>query len=140
MVVKLLQTNNLSEFVTYPFPTASPAISASVSIPLTVLFIILYGLVFCMVYMQLILILYHKHKRFSYQSAFLFLSLFWAFLRIVLFSFYFKNSEDANKLQFIFYFLLYCFPAILQFSTLCLLVLYYGQVIKNKLKIDNQRY
>ena len=120
--------NMIQEFVTIPFPTAKPAQSASVYIPLTVLFIALYGIIFFLVYLQLVLILYHRHKRFSYQTAFLFLALIWSSLRIVLYSFYFKNAEDANKLFFVFYFCLYCMPVILQFSMLCLLVLYYGQV------------
>lgn len=115
--------------ITFPFiPTVKPALPANVYVPLTAVFIVLYGVIFVLVYLQLILILYYKHKRFSYQTAFLFLSLIWSSLRIVLFSFYFKNAEDANKLFFVFYFCLYCLPVVLQFSMLCLLVLYYGQV------------
>ncbi len=119
----------MSEFITIPFPTAKPALPANVYIPLTLLFIILYGLIFICVYIQLVLILYYKHKRFSYQTAFLFLALFWSALRIVLYSFYFNAAEEANRLFFIFYFCLYCLPVVLQFSMLCLLVLYYGQVV-----------
>ena len=118
----------MEDFVTIPFPTAKPALPANVYVPLTVVFILLYGIVFVFVYFQLFLIWYFKHKRFSYQTAFLFLSLIWSSLRILLFSFYFKNAVDANKLFFAFYFCLYCLPVVLQFCTLCLLVLYYGQV------------
>ncbi len=119
----------MEDFVTMAFPTAGPALPANVYVSLTVVFILLYGIVFVFVYFQLVLIWYFKHKRFSYQTAFLFLSLIWSSLRIVLFSFYFKNAVDANKLFFVFYFCLYCLPVVLQFCTLCLLVLYYGQVI-----------
>ena len=110
------------------FPTVKPALPIDPNLPLTVIYIILYSLVFVYVYFQLFLIWYLKHKRFSYQTSFLFISLLWASLRIVLFSFYFQNAKDANKLFFLFYFILYCLPVILQFTTLCLLVLYYGQV------------
>lgn len=118
----------MQEYVTIPFPTAKPAQSATVYIPLTVILILLYSLIFICVYVQLVFIWYYKHKRVSYQTGFLFLSLFWSSFRIILFSFYFKNAEDANKLFFIFYFMLYCMPVVLQFCTFCLLVLYYGQV------------
>lgn len=121
----------MKELIT--LPTIAPALQAGVSVPLTVCFTILYGAIFVIVYIQLIAILYYRHKRFSYQTAFLFQSLIWSMLRITLFSFYFKNAEDANKLEFVLYFLLYCFPVILQFTTLCLLVLYYGQVMMTNL-------
>ena len=126
--VDKLKLSTFQPFPPLPFPTVKPALPANIYVPLTVIFMVLYGLVFIYVYFQLILIWYFKHKRFSYQTAFLFLSLLWSSLRISLFSFYFKNAVDANKLFFVFYFILYCLPVILQFGTLCLLVLYYGQV------------
>ena len=112
---------------TYPFPTAQPALPPQVYVPFTVVFIILYLFIFVFAYVQLVLILYYKYKRISYQSGLLYLNLFWSALRICLFSFYFKNADLANKLPFGFYFCLYCLPVVLQFATLCLLVLYYGQ-------------
>lgn len=118
----------MKDFVTVPFPTARPALPASVYFPLTIVLIIFYASIFLFVYIQLSLIWYYKHKRLSYQTTFLFLSLIWSTLRIILFSFYFQNAEDANRLFFMLYFCLYCLPVVLQFSTLCLLVLYYGQV------------
>lgn len=135
-VLDLLQTStpsgyystNFADFPTLPFPTARPAYSSGVYLGLTISFIIIYSLIFAAVYLQLILILYYRHKRFSYQTGFLFLCLIWSLLRIVLFSFYFHNASDANRLEFTFYFLLYCFPSVLQFCTLCLLVLFFGQV------------
>jgi hypothetical protein len=58
----------------------------------------------------------------------LFLCLIWSMLRIILFSFYYQNADDANRLRFALYFLLYCFPFVLQFAILCLLVLFFGKV------------
>ena len=123
-----IKLSTLEPFSTRGFPTVKPALPADIYVPLSVIYIVLYGLVFIYVYFQLILIWYFRHKRFSYQTTLLFLSLLWSALRIVLFSFYFQNAVDANKLFFVFYFILYCLPVILQFITLCLLVLYYGQV------------
>jgi integral membrane protein GPR137 len=123
-----IKLSTLEPFSTRGFPTVKPALPADIYVPLSVIYIVLYGLVFIYVYFQLILIWYFRHKRFSYQTTLLFLSLVWSALRIVLFSFYFQNAVDANKLFFVFYFILYCLPVILQFITLCLLVLYYGQV------------
>ncbi|RNA38000.1 integral membrane protein GPR137B-like [Brachionus plicatilis] len=118
----------MDEFITFPFPTAAPSIPASVYLPLTIILIIFYSSIFIIAYYQLFLIWYYKHKRFSYQTAFLFSSLVWSSLRITLFSFYFENATDANKLTFSLYFAFYCLPVVIQFSILCLLVLYYGQV------------
>jgi integral membrane protein GPR137 len=123
-----IKLSTLEPYSTRGFPTVKPALPADIYVPLSVIYIVLYGLVFIYVYFQLILIWYFRHKRFSYQTTLLFLSLVWSALRIVLFSFYFQNAVDANKLFFVFYFILYCLPVILQFITLCLLVLYYGQV------------
>ncbi|XP_043930268.1 integral membrane protein GPR137C [Protopterus annectens] len=106
-----------------------PAVPPSVELGLTVVYIILYLVLFLFVYLQLWLILHYKHKRFSYQTVFLFLCLFWAALRTTLFSFYFNNCVQANQLQPFPYWLLYCFPVCLQFFTLCLLNLYFAQVI-----------
>ncbi len=105
-----------------------PSIPTKVESSLTITFIVLYGLLFLLVYAQLFLILYYKHKRFSYQTVFLFLCLIWAGLRTTLFSFYIHNDVVANKLDFFLHWLLYCFPVCLQFTTLCLLVLYFAQV------------
>lgn len=114
--------------ITFPGPTNRPAFPSNAYLPLTIVLIILYSLIFIAVYLQLILILYYKHKRYSYQTILLFLCLIWSSLRIVLFSFYFNNAKDANTLAFIWYFSLYCMPVFLQFCWLCLLVSYYGHV------------
>uniref|UniRef100_A0A8C5FRE3 G protein-coupled receptor 137c n=1 Tax=Gadus morhua TaxID=8049 RepID=A0A8C5FRE3_GADMO len=95
---------------------------------LTIVYTLLYTFLFVFVYVQLWLILHHGHKRFSYQSVLLFLCLLWAALRTTLFSFYFENVSQANRLQPFPYWLLYCCPVCLQFFTLCLLNLYFTQV------------
>lgn len=105
------------------------AVPPSVELGLTIVYTILYSLLFVFVYLQLWLILHYGHKRFSYQSVFLFLCLLWSALRTTLFSFYFKNVVQANQLQPLPYWLLYCFPVCLQFFTLCLLNLYFAQVM-----------
>uniref|UniRef100_A0A4W4FQW0 G protein-coupled receptor 137c n=1 Tax=Electrophorus electricus TaxID=8005 RepID=A0A4W4FQW0_ELEEL len=108
-------------------PTRS-AITPSVELGLTVVHTVLYSLLFLFVYSQLWLILHHGHKRFSYQSVFLFLCLLWSAVRTTLFSFYFENVAQANQLQPLPFWFLYCFPVCLQFFTLCLLNLYFAQV------------
>ncbi|XP_035005873.1 integral membrane protein GPR137C [Hippoglossus stenolepis] len=105
------------------------AASPTLELSLTTVYTVLYSVLFLFVYLQLWLILHYGHKRFSFQSVFLFLCLLWAALRTTLFSFYFKNVLQANQLQPLAYWLLYCCPVCLQFFTLCLLNLYFTQVM-----------
>lgn len=105
------------------------AISPTLELSLTTIYTVLYSFLFVFVYLQLWLILHYGHKRFSYQSVFLFLCLLWAALRTTLFSFYFQNMVQANQLQPLAYWVLYCCPVCLQFFTLCLLNLYFTQVM-----------
>ncbi|XP_064621751.1 G protein-coupled receptor 137Ba-like isoform X2 [Lineus longissimus] len=122
-------------------PTVQPALSPSVHLGLTWTYVILYSLLFLIVYVQLWMILYYKHKRFSYQTVFLFLCLIWAGLRMTLFSFYFFNCILANNLSMFPDWLLYCLPVCLQFITLTLLVLYFSQVVfKTKAKFEPHKY
>ncbi|XP_039597422.1 integral membrane protein GPR137C [Polypterus senegalus] len=123
----LLSGSQMLSSVTDSPPQAT--VSPAVELGLTVLYITLYSLLFVFVYLQLWLILHYGHKRFSYQSVFLFLCLLWSALRTTLFSFYFRNVLQANHLQPLPYWLLYCFPVCLQFFTLCLLNLYFAQVM-----------
>ncbi|XP_077092097.1 integral membrane protein GPR137 [Siphateles boraxobius] len=104
-----------------------PAVAPSVQLGVTVLYACLYGGLFLVVYIQLWLLLLYRHKRWSYQSIFLFLCLFWAALRTTLFSFYFRDALAANHLSTPVYWLLYCFPVCLQFFTLSLFNLYFTQ-------------
>ncbi|XP_029454182.1 integral membrane protein GPR137C isoform X1 [Rhinatrema bivittatum] len=104
-------------------------ISWSVELGLTVVYIVLYFLLFLFAYLQLWLLLYYNQKRISYQSIFMFFCLLWASLRTVLFSFYLKNCAQVNDLQPFPHWLLYCFPVCLQFFSLCVLNLYFAQII-----------
>lgn len=105
-----------------------PAVAPSVQLGFTVLYTTLYGGLFVVVYTQLWLLFVYKHKRWSYQSLFLFLCLLWAGLRTTLFSFYFHNTVEANHLPAAAFWLLYCFPVCLQFFTFSLITLYFTQV------------
>lgn len=105
-----------------------PAVAPSVQLGFTILYTALYAGLFLVVYVQLWLLYLYRHKRWSYQSVFLFLCLLWAALRTVLFSFYFLNAVEANHLPVAVYWLLYCFPVCLQFFTLSLINLYFTQV------------
>uniref|UniRef100_A0A673CK60 G protein-coupled receptor 137Bb n=1 Tax=Sphaeramia orbicularis TaxID=375764 RepID=A0A673CK60_9TELE len=111
-----------------PPPTITPAIPPSVKLGLTVAYTVFYSLLFAFVYAQLWLVLRYRHKRFSYQTAFLFLCLIWAALRALLFSFYFRDCVTANALAPFAFWILYCFPVCLQFFTLSLMNLYCAQV------------
>lgn len=106
-----------------------PAVAPSVELGFTILYTALYAGLFLVVYVQLWLLYLYRHKRWSYQSVFLFLCLLWAALRTTLFSFYFCNALEANHLPVVVYWLLYCFPVCLQFFTLSLINLYFTQVL-----------
>ncbi|XP_044229809.1 G protein-coupled receptor 137Ba [Thunnus albacares] len=126
-----------------PLPTLSPAVPPYVTLGLTVVYTVFYSLLFIFIYVQLWLVLRYRHKRFSYQTVFLFLCLLWSALRTVLFSFYFKNFITANTLSPFPFWLLYCFPVCLQFFTLSLMNLYFAQVIfkaKSKYAPELLRY
>ncbi|KAK7921851.1 hypothetical protein WMY93_008753 [Mugilogobius chulae] len=99
-----------------PYPL-SPAVAPSVQLSFTILYTVLYGVLFL------------RHKRWSFQSTFLFFCLLWAALRTTLFSFYFRNAVQANHMPVALFWLLYCFPVCLQFFTFCLINLYFTQVL-----------
>ncbi|XP_076816345.1 G protein-coupled receptor 137Ba-like isoform X1 [Clavelina lepadiformis] len=111
------------------FKPTIPSVPSQVTLSLTIFYIVIYFSLFSVVYVQLWLILYYNYKRFSFQTTFLFLCTLWSALRATLFSFYFKNTQAANELPMSLYWLLYCFPVCLQFFTLCLLNLYFAQVM-----------
>ncbi|XP_026782678.1 integral membrane protein GPR137C isoform X2 [Pangasianodon hypophthalmus] len=102
---------------------------AVLDLALTAVHTLLYSLLFFFIYSQLWLILHYGHKRLSYRSVFLFLCLLWSALRTTLFSFYFNNMAQASQLQPLPFWLFYCFPVCLQFCTLCLLNLYFAQIM-----------
>ncbi|CAL1542172.1 unnamed protein product [Lymnaea stagnalis] len=109
-------------------PTLQPALPSTVQLSLTIVYIVMFSLIFILVYVQLWMIWYYRHKRLSHQTLFLFMGLVWAGLRTSLFSFYFYDCEEANNLKIPFYWLLYSFPVCLQFSMLCLLLHFFAQV------------
>ena len=101
------------------------AIHLSVLIPITVLVAIL----FIAVYFQLLLILYRGYKLVSYQTVFLFSVLLWAALRLLLYSFYYYDCcYQINSLSPGVNWFIIAFPQNIQYFTLSLLVLYFGQV------------
>ena len=117
----------------FAFPTQgtlTPALTPKVELGLTCTFLALYAVLFLMVYIQLWMIWWYKHKRFSYQTVFLFLALIWSGLRATLFSFYFNDCKKVNLLTVPVYWLMFCFPVCLQFIILSLLVLFFAQVSK----------
>ena len=113
---------------TVPLDSLKNSLPIEVKLSLTVVFTVLYALLFLFIWIQLILILVYRHKRLSYQSVFLYLCLLWAALRTTLFSFYFNDSSLANSLPVMWKWMLYSLPIALQFVTLSLLALYFSQV------------
>lgn len=125
----LVQISSPTNSSTLPSPVPlHPAVAPSVQLGFTILYTTLYGALFLVLYVQLWLLYLYRHKRWSYQSVFLYLCLLWAALRTTLFSFYFCNALEANHLPVAIYWLLYCFPVCLQFFTLSLINLYFTQV------------
>ena len=111
----------------YP-PTLKPSVPIKVHLGLSAAFTSLYGLLFLLILWQLWLILHYGHRRVSYQSIFLFVCLVWAALRTTLFSFYFRNCSETNRMAPFFSWLFFAFPVFLQFFMLNILVLYFVQV------------
>lgn len=109
--------------------TLTPALKPKVEFGLTLSFALTYGVLYMMVYIQLWMIWYYRHKRLSYQTVFLYLALIWSGLRVTLFAFYFNDCSRVNFFPFFTYWLMFCFPVCLQFVILCLLVLFFAQVI-----------
>ncbi|XP_071834705.1 G protein-coupled receptor 137Ba-like [Apostichopus japonicus] len=120
----------------------NPAVSKATVEAFTASFIVLYSLLFLLVYVQLILVLYYRYKRLSYQTVLLFLCLFWAGLRTVLFSVFIQDVNKASvKPNSIQHWMLYSFPVCLQYIILCLLVLYFAQVVlKAKVRFEPDQY
>ena len=129
-----LEQNYGRSITTYTFTnntnpaTIVPAISHVTHLSLTIVFTTLFALLFLMIIVQLFLILYFGHRRLSYQSVFLFIYLIWAALRTTLFSFYFRNSAEADSLPAFPRWLLFALPIYLQFLTLSVLTVYLAKV------------
>ena len=130
-----------NSFGFHNFPTLAPPLTPGAELWLTICYISLYGILFLIIYFQLWMIWYYRHKRLSHQTVFLFLCLLWTGLRTTLFSFYFKDCLLANKLPIGLSWLLYSFPVCLQYITLCLLVLFFAQVVfKARARYEPSRF
>ncbi|XP_015276827.1 PREDICTED: integral membrane protein GPR137C [Gekko japonicus] len=106
----------------------------AVELGLSLVHAALYGSLFAFAYLQLWLLLCSREKRLSYRSVCLFLCLAWAALRTVLFSFYLQGAlrgagTPRRRLPAFPHWLLFCCPGCLLFATLCLLSLYFAEVI-----------
>lgn len=108
-------------------PSNKPALRLSVVIIIT----ILVGILYILIYVQLLYILWRRlwFMIISYQTAFLFVNLLWASLRLTLYTIYFSASmELVFDLPDTFHWLLVNFPTFLQFLSLALLVHFFGGV------------
>lgn len=105
-----------------------PSLSSTVQISLTVMYIFMFSILFLLVYAQLWMIWYYRHKRLSHQTLFLFMCLIWAGLRTTLFSFYFRDFAAVNNLSIALFCLLNSLPVCMQFCMLCLLLHFILQV------------
>lgn len=110
------------------------AVQAPVHLAVTVTISVLVGILFTAVYVQLIMVICFGYKLISYQTILLFNILFWAFLRLTLYSFYFYHCcERVNSLPPGLKWLLVSFPAALQYVSLAVLIHYFGEVCSVKL-------
>ena len=96
-------------------------------VPASLILLLMYLLVFVVIYVQLAAIGWLRHKRYSFQTAFLFTLLLLTYLRVLLFSMYFCYSELKDTGTFLFL-SLNGLPTFLEFCIMCLLLLFYGQV------------
>ena len=111
--------------------TTTPALKLSVVIIIT----ILVGILYIIICIQLLYILWRRlwFMIISYQTAFLFVNLLWASLRLTLYTTYFASSgkkccDLVFNLPDTLQWLLVNFPTFLQFLSLALLVHYFTGV------------
>lgn len=97
----------------------------------TVVVSVLVGILFLLVYVQLIMVICFGYKLLTYQTVLLFDILLWAALRLTLYSFYFyhccKLVDKLDHGSFFGWFLV-SFPSCLQYFSLAVLVHYFGEV------------
>ena len=111
--------------------TLSPPVTLApdVHLGITVAFTVVFSLLFFVIFLEMMLLLYYKHKLLSFQSVFLFVCLLWSALRLELFTFYFSKRDGLiTSLAVGAYFTLYALPVVFQYVTLSLLVLYFSRV------------
>ena len=110
--------------------SSEPALSLAAVIVIT----ILVGILYILIYTQLLFILYRKlwFMLISYQTMFLFVNLLWASLRLTLYTLYFASAGPCCDMVFkmpkILHWLLVNLPTFLQFLSLALLVHYFAGV------------
>ena len=113
-------------------PTELPSLKLSwkARLTATAVFTALHSVLLLFILIQIILIVYHRYKQFSYRMAVFLLCLTWGVLRVVMFSLYFNPSlcSVAFDLSAGLYWLLYALPVCFQFATLSLFALYFLQV------------
>lgn len=132
----LLIAEGLGATVAPPGPETEASISPpEVSVPVhysvIITNIVLVGILFLLVYVQLIMIICFGYKLLSYQTVLLFDILLWGALRVTLYSSYFYHCcELVDRLsgQFVGW-LLVEFPSALQYFSLAVLVHYFGASI-----------
>lgn len=96
----------------------------------TIVITTLVGILFLLVYLQLIMVICFGYKLLTYQTILLFDILLWASLRLTLYSFYFYHCCDlVNRMDGTFAgWILVSFPSALQYFSLAVLVHYFGEV------------
>ncbi|KAG6928665.1 G protein-coupled receptor 137C, partial [Chelydra serpentina] len=121
----------MSGTVSAPPAGGLPAIPYPLELGLTVLHTALYAALFLFAYLQLWLLLCYGEKRLGYRPLGLFLCLLWAALRTLLFSCHLPGPRRGPPLQRQPFprWLLYGSPGCLLFASLCLLNLYFAEVI-----------
>lgn len=126
-------TNSKGEL---PWDTVEPAATPALRLSVVVIITVLVGILYILIYVQLLYILWRRlwFMIISYQTAFLFVNLLWASLRLSLYTVYFAaSSKECCELVFdlpdTFHWLLVNFPTFLQFLSLALLVHYFVAVV-----------
>ena len=117
-----------------PWDNVNPSKKPGLQLSVVVVITILVGILYILIFVQLLFILWRRFwfKLLSYQTAFLFVNLLWASLRLSLYAIYFASDGGCCELVFelpnTFHWLLVNFPTFLQFLSLALLVHYFGGV------------
>ncbi len=102
----------------------------SIHYSVTIVITVLVGILFLLVYVQLVMVICFGYKLLTYQTVLLFDILLWASLRLTLYSFYFYHCcEQVDKLdKTVLGWFLVSLPPCLQFFSLAVLVHYFSEV------------
>lgn len=108
----------------------------SIHYSVTIVITVLVGILFLLVYVQLVMVICFGYKLLTYQTVLLFDILLWASLRLTLYSFYFYHCcEQVDKLdKTVLGWFLVSLPPCLQFFSLAVLVHYFSESIFKVLK------